>query len=219
MVTARASLDKTPVSPSLTATFLPTHQSTEIVEIATNTPSPKATATTSPPGRNDLINRVIDLSADGRLLLFQSNAPSLPGAAFPTVQTYLYDRVITAFERVGVDRANFIPTDLSPEGRYIIYSAKKETTADAGDQTAVYLLDRQTGQSEVISVGDQGQTEAGGSGRISGDGRFVVFVSQLPGLRLTPSRETLLVTSFYATGTCRKQSCLAWGPTTRLRTK
>lgn len=71
----------------------------------------------------------------------------------------------------------------SADGRYVVFESQMTNLVDNdgnGDKYDVYLRDRQTGETSLISVdsdGVQGREESR-KGRISPDGRYVVFLSR-----------------------------------------
>lgn len=134
------------------------------------------------PDRFNADSRPIDFSADGRLLLLESDRPliageetSASGQAVPWPAVYLYDRQAETYERLSAQgRPLTAGADLSPDGRWVVFHDSPD-----GAVSAVYLLDRQSGAVEQISVTSAGEPADGNSlgGQVSADGRYVIFES------------------------------------------
>lgn len=159
-----------------------------------------------------------DVSADGRYVAFASYArnlardlPECPGPRAPVCETlYLRDRVTgktTAIATQGNTQENwtgipFVPS-LSADGRYLSYSGFPlggYRAPPEADPTAfsVYLYDRVTGRTELVSRNSAGEptrsnpaVNFGGRGAlpagslrssVSADGRYVVFNSDAENL-------------------------------------
>jgi hypothetical protein len=129
------------------------------------------------------------ISADGRYVVFQSSADELadPGYTGNYMRIILRDRHTGTTEHISVLRlgyelvnsSNRVP-DVSDDGRYVSFSSTDGIVSD--DQNGlqdIYVRDRQSGTSERVSVGMNGQEANGASGQssISGDGRYVAFFS------------------------------------------
>ncbi|HVM95535.1 MAG TPA: hypothetical protein VMT89_04055, partial [Candidatus Acidoferrales bacterium] len=142
------------------------------------------------------------LSADGRFVAFVSYAENLlgpggdtnvcpAGPSFPgqCPDVFVRDRQLGATTRVSVgpmdlqaDDASSSPT-ISSDGRYVAFESNATNLLgpglDTNGTTDVFVHDRQTGTTELVSVGlgnVQGD-KASGPPSISPDGRFVVFES------------------------------------------
>ncbi|MEO7891212.1 MAG: hypothetical protein ABIW19_14535, partial [Vicinamibacterales bacterium] len=147
---------------------------------------------------------VPSLSADGRFVAFDSAATNLvPGDGNAKRDVFVHDRVTGSTSRVSISSAgatgngDSISAALSADGRYVAFLSRA-TNLVGGDTNAVadvFVHDRQTGQTERVNVG-LGGVEAnqpswpdggldwyaeGGLANsevaISGDGRYVAFVS------------------------------------------
>jgi len=128
------------------------------------------------------------ISADGRLVAFESRATNLvAGDTNGRLDVFIRDRTNGTTERVSVgtggEQANrdCWLTDLSPDGRYVVFESEASTlvTGDTNQWTDVFVHDRATGVTERASLawdGKQGN-EVSLDGGISADGRFVVFSS------------------------------------------
>lgn len=134
-----------------------------------------------------------DISADGRYVVFASNAPNLaPDQESPEPEVYLHDRVtgetVRVVEAAGGGEPNgstHIPT-ISDDGRFVAFQSyatdllSEQPPCELGSCTNnAYVIDRQTGEIEQASQGWDGSAPNGQSraSAISGDGRFVAFLS------------------------------------------
>ena len=126
------------------------------------------------------------LSADGRFVLFQSDATNLaPGDTNGVGDIFVRDLQTGQTERVNVDSVIAGSTfgaerpAMSADARYIAFDAQRPPTATTGGRYNVYAIDRQTGavvQVSVSSRGVVGNDQSYNSG-ISADGHWVVFTS------------------------------------------
>jgi PKD repeat protein len=133
------------------------------------------------------------LSADGRFVAFRSGASNLvAGDTNGRTDIFVRDRQTGQTERVSVasdgTQANshsYHPT-LSADGRVVAFcsSASNLVAGDTNQSSDIFVHDRQTGQTERVSVagdGTEGYQESAGA-YISADGRFVAFESFAPNL-------------------------------------
>lgn len=131
----------------------------------------------------------IDTTPQGRFLSFVSRASNLvPGDFTPLFDVFVRHLDTGATQRINVtaeggqaDSDGYRPR-LSADGRHVaFYSDATNLAGNAGNAFAldVFLRDRQTGTTELVSVGNSG--EAGNhhsaAPELSADGRFVVFQS------------------------------------------
>lgn len=79
----------------------------------------------------------------------------------------------------GPANATSTATDLSPDGRWVVFvsSASNLVSGDTNAGPDVFVKDMSTRVVERVSVDGAGSQMGGGSGRITPDGRYVVFVS------------------------------------------
>jgi len=126
------------------------------------------------------------ISADGRYVAFDSYASNLvPGDTNGDV--FVHDRQTSQTERISVDSAGNQGNDfsgypsISAEGRYVAFEslAMNLVPGDANGVRDVFVHDRQTGETERVSVDSAGNQGNDGSGysSISADGRYVAFTS------------------------------------------
>jgi len=130
---------------------------------------------------------VISLSADGRYVAFDSNAPNLVlGDTNNRRDVFVHDRQTGVTERVSVSSAgeqgnqDSANPSISADGRYVAFQSNSTTLVPGfGGFTQIFVHDRQTGVTERASVGIGGAStnDSSGSPSISGDGRFVAFRS------------------------------------------
>ena len=130
-----------------------------------------------------------DITPDARFVSFVSGATNLvPDDTNGEQDAFVHDRVTGATERVSVasdgsEGGDFTlaVTAMSDDGRFVAFASRAALApgAQEGDDN-VYVRDRQAGITELISVTDP---DEGGSPDsfmpdISGDGRYVVFISE-----------------------------------------
>jgi uncharacterized repeat protein (TIGR01451 family) len=135
----------------------------------------------------------VAVSSDGRFVAFSSSASNLVrGDTNGASDVFLRDRVLGTTVRVSVARdgseANGASSDpsVSADGRFVVFSstASNLVSGDTNGVMDVFVrdLDPQaptTARVSVSTTGAQGNG-ASGSGRISGDGRYVAFRSDAP---------------------------------------
>src|SRR5213078_3528455 len=133
------------------------------------------------------------LSADGRLVAFQSDATNLvAGDTNGATDVFVHDRQTGATERVSVTsggrQGNGFSAGpvLSADGRFVAFhsAATNLVTGDTNGAADVFVHDRQTGTTERVSVASGGtQSNAASLGSaLSADGRFVAFQSDATNL-------------------------------------
>jgi Tol biopolymer transport system component len=120
------------------------------------------------------------ISGDGRFVVFESDATSLVGG---TGGLFLKDRQTGAVTRVGVDGEN---ASISNDGRFIAFDsgATNEVTGDTNGFFDIFVFDRQSGLTSLVSV-DSGGVQANADSlnpAISSDGRYVAFSSDASNL-------------------------------------
>jgi Tol biopolymer transport system component len=130
------------------------------------------------------------ISADGRWLVFASDASNLvPDDTNGVTDVFVRDRLTGQTTRVSVasdgaqaDGSSGLPC-ISADGRWIAFvtSATNLGLEGAGVQIlpSIYLHDRETGKTELVSVSLGGESDYEGTGApaISADGRYVAFAS------------------------------------------
>jgi Tol biopolymer transport system component len=130
------------------------------------------------------------ISADGRYVLFSSNARNLvhwdnPPTNEAAQDVYLHDRRTGRTERISValDGGSAFTANaaMSPNARYIAFNAKADRMEkDPGDLFGiVYLLDRRTGTVERISNRDRPDNPSLLQG-LSDNGRYVAYTQLVP---------------------------------------
>jgi Tol biopolymer transport system component len=128
------------------------------------------------------------ISADGRFVAFTSSAPDLVEAdSNGSLDVFVHDMRTTVTTLVSrgsngelADNDSFSPS-LSADGRFVAYSSLA-TNLDSHDHNAqpdVYLHDRLTGRTVLVSAGPDGMAGDGPSGQpsVSANGRLVAFTS------------------------------------------
>jgi hypothetical protein len=128
------------------------------------------------------------ISGDGRYVAFFSFADDLvPGDTNVAYDAFVRDRQSGTTERVSIDSAGVQGNDLSinasisADGRYVAFEslATNLVVGDTNLVADIFVHDRQTGttvRASVDSAGVQGN-DSSLAPSISGDGRFVAFVS------------------------------------------
>ena len=128
------------------------------------------------------------ISGDGRFVAFESFASNLAvGDTNASVDIFVRDRQLGACERVSVSaagaqgNADSITPSISADGRTVAFesNASNLVAGDANGTYDIFVRDRQSGTTELISVDSSGAQGNGISYSpvISADGRFVAFVS------------------------------------------
>jgi Tol biopolymer transport system component len=158
------------------------------------------------------ISANVDISPDGRCVVFASEATSLvaaefapctliPGQELPACRhVYLYDRETGATELISISEDG-TPGDnpssgggVSADGRWVVFTTLAGNLTPYGPMTCegfgevncgqVLLRDRATGRTHLVSVAYDGGLPNSGSygGRIAPDGGIVVFTSDADNL-------------------------------------
>ena len=136
-------------------------------------------------------NQVSDspsISADGRFVVFMSEASNLvAGDTNGFWDVFVRDRQSAATERASVSSAgaqgnsrSFTPS-ISADGRFVAFmsGADNLVAGDANGEFDIFVRDRQSGTTELVSV-DSAEAQGNGNSTmtsISSNGRFVAFAS------------------------------------------
>ncbi len=125
-----------------------------------------------------------DISADGRFVVFQSEATNLvAGDTNGRSDIFVHDRATGTTERLCGVQGNGASShaSISDDGTLVAFSsaATNLVPGDTNGALDIFVCDRRTGTIERVSVSDAGQQGNGDSilPAISGDGRFVAFKS------------------------------------------
>ncbi|HEY1331134.1 MAG TPA: hypothetical protein VGH10_06630 [Actinomycetota bacterium] len=133
------------------------------------------------------------VSADGRYVAFVSTSSNLvQGDTNHVEDIFVRDLVAGTTERVSLNSAgqqgnsSTTITAISPDGNWVAFGsfATNLVPGDTNGQFDVFLHDRTTGQTQLVSVasdGTQGDATSFGPA-VSGDGQFVVFWSDATNL-------------------------------------
>ena len=132
------------------------------------------------------------VSADGRYVVFHSSATNLvPADTNGRDDIFLRDRLVGTTQRVSIS-SNGTEADehsgagtITPDGRYVAFmtGARNFSAVDTGSNYDIYVHDRTTGLTELVSQAEDGTRPANGdadSASISDDGRYIVFASATP---------------------------------------
>ncbi|HZL99578.1 MAG TPA: calcium-binding protein, partial [Planctomycetota bacterium] len=128
------------------------------------------------------------VSANGRFVAFSSQANNLVSFdSNGTHDVFVFDRRTGKTEMVSVSSSGAqgsgpsLTCRISGDGRFVAFTSYASNLVSGDDNTDsdVYLHDRQTGTTEIVSQNSLGQVGAEESDHpaISGDGRFVAFHS------------------------------------------
>lgn len=132
-----------------------------------------------------------DISQDGRYVAFTSSSSNLVPDDFNGVaDVFLRDRLTGSTERVSVadDEGQSVrpsrEASISRDGRYVAFASMSPLTEEDLDWTGldVYVRDRVSGTTELVSVTRKGAQAGGQQPGISDGGRFVTFTSKGKGL-------------------------------------
>ncbi len=141
------------------------------------------------------------ISADGRVVVFQSQANNLvPGDELVQMDIYTHDRLTGITERISVnDRgergagASASPS-ISADGRYIAFRSEASNLVhnDTNAVADVFIRDRlteHTFRASISSRGHQGDAPSGEQVLLTPDGRTVIFSSQANTLAIAISQD------------------------------
>lgn len=127
------------------------------------------------------------ISADGRFVTFASSATNLvPGDTNGEQDIFVYDLLTDTMERVSVAIAaqpnGFSASPrISGDGRYVAFwsTASNLVSGDTNSNTDIFVRDRTTGRTTLVSLGRDGRQGSSFSSyaTISADGRFIAFLS------------------------------------------
>ena len=155
-----------------------------------------------PVGTNRLVSRDVDgkaangsssyasVSDDGRFVAFHSIASDLvadASCADPYACNYVHDRQTGETVLVSVSPTGEPPNhwktepDISGDGRYVAYASRADNLVDGDRNRAsdVFVYDRQTGMTELVSRNPDGEPadSYSTSAELNSDGRYVVYES------------------------------------------
>jgi Tol biopolymer transport system component len=137
--------------------------------------------------RTDNQSAYPSLSPDGRFVAFWSEASNLvPGDTNNSRDVFVRDRLSGITELVTVS-LNGTPAGgaaweapaVSVDGRFVAFQsdATNLVPGDTNQSPDIFVRDRQTGRTEIISVSATGEPAGGYAATLSADGRFVAFLS------------------------------------------
>ena len=143
------------------------------------------------------------ISGNGRFVSFLSSATNLvPGDTNAVDDVFVRDRLTGKTERASLDSSGNQANNhsaksapMTPDGRYVVFlsSASNLVSGDSNGYVDVFVRDRQTSKTEIVSIsstGFQGNRSAYSAPSISADGRFVAFQSAASNLVLGDSNFT-----------------------------
>ena len=130
------------------------------------------------------------LSGDGRWIAFMTSASLVDTDTNAATDAYVFDRLTGTLELVSVtpDGTASAATDfnepreigISHDGQFVVFAHEGTDLVDppAPIQDQIYLRDRTTGTTTLLSPGTEGDgTRSGASPQIASDGSWVTFVS------------------------------------------
>ncbi len=144
------------------------------------------------------------ISADGRVVVFQSQASNLvPTDEVAQTDIYAHDRLTGITERISVNdrgergNADSASPSISEDGRYIAFRSEASNLVhnDTNGVADVFIRDRLTGHTFRASISSRGQQADAPSGEqvlLTPDGRTVIFSSQANTLAVSISNEPRL---------------------------
>ena len=129
-----------------------------------------------------------ELSRSGRYLAFESDGDNLPGGLYTDV--YVHDREtgktrLASKNSAGeaLDSAGLTPS-ISGSGRFVGFESLATNLPSGGTYQEVYLHDRKTGKTRLVSKTSGGERADGDTSNssVSASGRYVAFRSLAPNL-------------------------------------
>ncbi|WP_371526978.1 hypothetical protein OG302_13285 [Streptomyces sp. NBC_01283] len=181
----RAALTAAALVAAVTATTLP---AAFAAPGAADTPRTERVSVAGDGAQADGASEYPDVSADGRYVVFSSEAKNLtPGDTDTWPDVYVRDLKRGTVERVSVQDSGAEFTDfvsqrptISDNGRYVTFAA---VTYERGEYySGIYVRDLKTKRTELVSLSDADKPVEGQSttaAETSEDGRYVTFVSSL----------------------------------------
>jgi Tol biopolymer transport system component len=131
------------------------------------------------------------ISADGRFVAFESLAESLvPGDTNECTDVFVHDRELSTTVRVSVDSngeqgaGDSRAPSISADGRFVAFESLALNLDSSARVAGIFVHDRSTGETELVSVDSAGRPASRPSVRpsISADGRYVAFETASPNL-------------------------------------
>lgn len=133
------------------------------------------------------------LSADGRYVVFQSEATNLvPGDTGDFWDIFVYDRQTSQTTLVSVSsfgvqaNGDSCEPDISADGRYVVFesAASNLVAGDSNGYSDIFVRDLQSEEIELISVSSSGTqgNNLSNAAVLSQDGRYVAFTSRTSNL-------------------------------------
>lgn len=137
-------------------------------------------------------NDRVGISADGRFVAFMSFADNLvPGDTNQVADIFVRDRLNGTTARVSVSSrgregdahsglVGATGADISGDGRFVVFSSDSSTftRGDTNANSDVFLHDRSTGVTQLVSRQLDGSPATGDSPVISDNGQFIAFASR-----------------------------------------
>ncbi len=133
------------------------------------------------------------VSGDGRFVAFESSSPNLPGGSSTISEIYVRNmnsgrtRLVSTTNAGQPAAGDVMSSAISANGRFVVFHGYGDGLPGAdGTHQQVWIHDRKTGKTSVVSKANDGHPGDGSSSyaSVSAGGRFVVFLSNaaaLPG--------------------------------------
>jgi Tol biopolymer transport system component len=153
------------------------HDNVYVRDLATRTTSMLTTSAAGAPG--DGYSQGQTISKSGRYVVVYSTAANLIDGDDAESDLFVFDRVTGGRSKISRGNGNAYGASISDTGRFVAFTstASDLVPGDTNHASDAFVLDRQSGAVELVSVGNGGQQtsmlEAVSS--ISGDGRSLVF--------------------------------------------
>lgn len=130
-----------------------------------------------------------EISADGGVVAFVSDDPNWPGGEGNGDDVFVWTRATGEIEcvslttgggTVGSVQLASLPRP-SGDGRFVAFGSWKALVpGNSTNGQMIFLRDRQDGTTVLVSADESGAARRGREPAISGDGRYVAFISQDP---------------------------------------
>jgi hypothetical protein len=142
-----------------------------------------------------------DISADGRYIVFESEADNLvTNDTNQCFDVFLYDQWTATLKRISLTVSgqegigHSLEAGVSADGRFVTFASTASNLVpnDTNDATDIFLLDRQTGLLERVSLSSTNEESNSANlfPAIAANGRYIAFQSQAVNLVLPDTNKT-----------------------------
>lgn len=134
------------------------------------------------------------ISGNGQFIAFESRAGNLTASdTNGRMDVFVYDRIANTLDiasksstNVQTNGFNTYLKDISPDGRYILFSSDGTNlvASDTNSRIDLFLRDRNTSTTDMVSLNEFGNQLTGGtsSGRMSEDAQLIIFSTSSSGV-------------------------------------